>query len=318
MNQELATVDGVGLPAIIDRARVRLAEARSSAEVLEAKAIAEAAMHFARVTKAANETHADCLRLIVRAEMRMATEIDRKPSAQGRRSDFVVEDDEVVPTIEELGVRRDQVHDWRKTRDAGMPIVEQAIESALADGRAPTKADVQRAVAGKPHVSQNSGENEWYTPEPFIVAARAAMGNIDVDPASSAIANKTIKAKTFYTADDNGLLKAWNGNVWMNPPYAQPLVAQFSEAVSAKYDSKEIKRACILVNNATETAWFQRMLDSAAAVCFLRGRVRFLDPNGDPSGAPLQGQAVIYMGENPFRFTRAFSELGRVLLREKD
>lgn len=171
-------------------------------------------------------------------------------------------------------------------------------------------------VVSKPHVSNNSGNNEWYTPRPFIDAARGAMGTIHTDPASSAIANKTVGAETFYTTEDDGLTKPWKGNVWMNPPYAQPLVAQFSEAVSEKFDTKEIKSACVLVNNATETAWFQRMLMSAAAVCFLRSRVRFLDPFGEPSGAPLQGQAVIYMGKDPYRFARSFADLGCVLMKD--
>lgn len=39
--------------------------------------LAEAALHYAKVTKAANETHADCLRIITRAESRMADEVDR-------------------------------------------------------------------------------------------------------------------------------------------------------------------------------------------------------------------------------------------------
>jgi hypothetical protein len=34
--------------------------------------------------------------------------------------------------------------------------------------------------AGNTHVSNNSGENEWYTPEKFIEAARSVMGSIDI------------------------------------------------------------------------------------------------------------------------------------------
>ena len=44
--------DGATLPGLIDRARARLAEARTSAEVLEARAAAKAVLEYARVTKA--------------------------------------------------------------------------------------------------------------------------------------------------------------------------------------------------------------------------------------------------------------------------
>jgi hypothetical protein len=165
----------------------------------------------------------------------------------------------------------------------------------------------------KPHVANNSGENEWYTPAIYIEAARRVMGSIDTDPASSDIANDTVKAKTYHTVEDNGLEQPWSGNVWMNPPYAQPLVAEFSEALSAKYESGEITQACILVNNATETVWFQRMMSLCSAICFIRGRVKFVDKAGLSTGAPLQGQAILYLGKNPQRFATEFAEMGKVL-----
>ena len=42
------------------------------------------------------------------------------------------------------------------------------------------------------------------------------MGGIDLDPASSAEAQKTIKAKKFFSAADDGLGKKWRGRVWLN------------------------------------------------------------------------------------------------------
>lgn len=165
----------------------------------------------------------------------------------------------------------------------------------------------------KPHVAHNSGNNEWYTPPEYIDAARRAMGSIDTDPASSEIANKTVGANIFFTKETNGLAQKWHGNVWMNPPYAQPLISDFSRAITDKFTDGEISQACVLVNNATETQWFQYMLNEACAVCFTRGRVRFLDVHGNPGGAPLQGQAVLYFGDRVDEFTDAFSRFGSVL-----
>lgn len=163
------------------------------------------------------------------------------------------------------------------------------------------------------HVAQNSGENEWYTPPEFIEAARAVMGGIDCDPASSEIANKAVKAEKFFTAAQDGRDKDWGPRVWMNPPYAQPLIAEFSDGMASRFESGQVKEACVLVNNATETGWFQRMMSVAAAVAFIKSRVRFLDPEGNRSGAPLQGQCVLYFGENRENFYNEFSRFGIVL-----
>ena len=159
------------------------------------------------------------------------------------------------------------------------------------------------------HVGHNSGENEWYTPPEFIESARKVMGIIDVDPASSEIANKTVKAKKFFTKDDDGLKQKWKGNVWMNPPYAQPLMSHFAEAITYKFQNGEIEQAIVLVNNATETQWWQRMAGAASVVCFPKSRVRFLDPNGNP-GAPLQGQSILYFGKNGKQFVAEFKKYG--------
>jgi len=173
--------------------------------------------------------------------------------------------------------------------------------------------EVMREAVKKAHVAHNSGDNEWYTPAKHIELARGVMGGIDTDPATSELANRTVQAETIFTAENDGRAQTWRGRVWMNPPYAQPLMSDFAEAVSSKFESGEIEQACILVNNATETKWFQRMLEASSAVCFPKSRIKFIDPEGNASGAPLQGQAIVYMGDRVERFKEAFSPEGMVL-----
>lgn len=205
----------------------------------------------------------------------------------------------------DMGFTHSQVQRF-ETLAAHPEIVAQAKAEARENDTIVTRADVLEMVR-KPHVAFNSGNNEWYTPSEYIEAARAVMGEINLDPASSEIANKTVKADHIYTVEDNGLEKPWFGNVWLNPPYASDLIGKFAEKVVNELGN--IKQAIVLVNNATETEWFYGMVTNATAVCFPKSRVKFYTPDGK-TGAPLQGQAVIYFGEYVNRFINVFDEKG--------
>lgn len=158
-----------------------------------------------------------------------------------------------------------------------------------------------------PHVSFNSGNNEWYTPAEYIEAAREAMGTIDLDPASSDIAQEVVKAKTYYTIETNGLDKPWRGNIWLNPPYSSDSIIQFIDKLVE--ERPYYQQAIVLVNNATETEWFNKLISIASSVCFLKSRVKFYMPDGK-TGAPLQGQALVYIGNRPTRFSDSCANLG--------
>jgi hypothetical protein len=166
-------------------------------------------------------------------------------------------------------------------------------------------------VSAPPHVAENSGESEWYTPPEYIEAARAVMGDIDLDPASNGVANQIVQARMFLDASVDGLRHPWYGRIWLNPPYAQPLCSQFCEHLLGEFREERVSEACVLVNNATETAWFQALARRSAALCFPEGRIRFWHPERE--SAPLQGQAVLYFGPNALAFLTEFRDFGVVL-----
>lgn len=171
--------------------------------------------------------------------------------------------------------------------------------------------DIRKAM--KPHVANNSGENEWYTPPQYIEAARACMGGIDLDPASSETAQENVGAKSYYTKDDDGLAHDWHGRVWMNPPYSNPEIKMFSHKLVDEIDAGRIRSAVVLVNNATETQWGQLLLDYCEAACFPSGRIKYLDATNQPKMTPLQGQMFLYFGDDVESFRKNFSEFGVVL-----
>lgn len=200
--------------------------------------------------------------------------------SQGRRSDLtsMQKSRSWTEYCEEIGSSKDTVNRWLK----------QWFETT--------------------HVSQNTGEYEWYTPSYIIEKAKNIMGSISLDPASNEIANQIINADHYYSKEDNGLDKTWEGNVWLNPPYSHPLIDSFSYKLLEELPN--IKQACVLVNNATETDWLQSMIKKCNIVCFLNKRIRFIDQNGEETGSPLQGQVILYFGENRHKFKDEFSDIG--------
>jgi phage N-6-adenine-methyltransferase len=267
-------------------------------------------------------------RAYVAAQLATLKDGQRKDLAERRAEGDSIESP-LLPAVsrkqaaEMLNVGRESVARAAQVRDFGSPEMQADVEAGeLPVSRAASiireaekdperVAEVYAEVKARPHVVNNSGENEWYTPPEFIAAARGAMGSIDLDPATSATANENVGAPAFFTAEDDGLGKEWHGNVWMNPPYSDGLMPKFADKLADEFEAGRVRQAVVLVNNATETGWAHVLAEAASAVCHLRGRIRFWYP-GRPSKTPLQGQVVFYLGDNADSFADAFAPLGRV------
>lgn len=160
----------------------------------------------------------------------------------------------------------------------------------------------------------SSESNEWYTPAKYVEAARRVMGGIDTDPATNAIANRTINATAIYTREDDGLQQEWHGRVWLNPPYgglSGPFIAKLVE----EYEAGRVTEAVVLVNaNSTETKWFAPMWQHT--LCFTDHRIDFISPHGVKDGS-THGSVFIYLGPNVNRFVEEFDQFGYVVRQVK-
>ncbi|MBF0115300.1 MAG: Rha family transcriptional regulator [Magnetococcales bacterium] len=161
------------------------------------------------------------------------------------------------------------------------------------------KTGTQAALAGL------TGNNEWYTPSEWIERARQVMRSIDVDPASNAVAQNTVQASEWYDQERDGLQQEWHGNVWLNPPYARGLIEAFVERLLEQYQTGNTQQAIVLVDNRTDTRWFQQLCSAASAVAFTKGRVNFYNETVE-SSSPANGSAFIYLGQNSQAFRQAF------------
>jgi len=296
-----------------------LSEAKSVDEAKDFRNKAEAMRAYARQAKN-KQMEIDASEIRFRAERRigelMAAQRDAGLLANGgdaMRARVIKKPEESPPTLAEAGIDKNLADRARKY--AAIP--EQKFNDIVDDWRGRVEDENARVTAnlldagGKAHVANNSGENEWYTPPEFIEAAREVLDGILLDPATSKKANETVRAEHIFTVEDNGLIQDWPiGSIWMNPPYAQPLIGQFANRFAAEIGRGSV--GIVLVNNATETAWFQTIAATCSAICFPQSRIRFLDPNGNP-GAPLQGQAIIYCGPYFDDFREAFGDFGLVV-----
>jgi len=296
------------LPAVYESAKTALANCE---RIDECQQWADKSRALASYAKQAEDAtlmnHA--MRIQARAIRRAGELLEAVESgAPGPKSELTIGGDSQLnrrEVADQAGMSERQQYTAQRVARVESQEFEQQVES----NTPPTITALAEQGKRTAHVSHNSGENEWYTPPKFIEAARKVMGGIDLDPASSEIANKNVKADKYFTKDDDGLNQKWGGNVWLNPPYAQPLMSQFAGKVVSSH--KDITQAIVLVNNATETLWFQSMARVCSAVCFPSSRIRFLKPEGE-QGSPLQGQAILYFGGNVDKFTNTFSEFGMV------
>jgi DNA N-6-adenine-methyltransferase (Dam) len=149
------------------------------------------------------------------------------------------------------------------------------------------------------HQSAKMKTEEWLTP-PFVLQALDHLNSFDLDPASPA-ERPWDTAKAHYTKYENGLIRPWYGNVWLNPPYSSKIKVWMK--LMAQHNS-----GIALTFARTETLFFQRyVFDVATSILWLDGRLHFCEPNGVPTKANAGGPSALiaYGEENAERLERS-------------
>ena len=163
-----------------------------------------------------------------------------------------------------------------------------------------------------------TGDTEWYTPANILEAVAEVLGAIDLDPASSAAqqAHATVKATRYFTIADNSLEQRWRGRVFCNPPYARGWIDVFVEKMVSAYQAGDMTAGILLTNSATETKWWQHAAAHCDALCFPKGRIRFLKVVDGAltrgSSSPSHPHTFFYFGNDVTRFARVFQRFGLV------
>lgn len=203
----------------------------------------------------------------------------------------------------------------------------------------PLPSQEDRISAPAPETASRTGARhscdspEWYTPSPFVEAARAVMGGIDLDPASHEEANRTVKAARFFTAEDDGLRKIWRGRVFLNPPGG--LVNEFWEALSAGYRLGKVAQAIWIGYSLEQLQTLQGAREGYHPldfpICIPAKRIAFVENQAkrdarieklvlagkqpNLKSSPSHANYITYLGDQPSKFVQVFSAFGQVVIR---
>jgi hypothetical protein len=168
--------------------------------------------------------------------------------------------------------------------------------------------------------SINTVSQSWGTPHKYVTAVKEVFnGRIDLDPCSNEYS--IVHAEVEYCLPKHdGLKESWNyPTIYVNPPYGidkergttiKNWLAQCAYAYET-YHSQVLALVPIAANTAH---WKKYVFTKAKSICFLYDtRLRFLEngKNGG-KGAPM-ACAMIYWGDNPYRFYDVFIEHGAVV-----
>ena len=154
-----------------------------------------------------------------------------------------------------------------------------------------------------------TGYAEYYTPQ-IILAARAVLGEIDLDPASCELANKVVRARHFYDKHQDGKTRHWIGRVFCNPPYDSLNIRAFTEQFIREGRAGRMTAGILLCNAQADARWYHHLLSGADALCLHLGRIKFMKDGIQLTQGSMHGQALFYLGNDTGLFMSTFRRLG--------
>jgi hypothetical protein len=129
-------------------------------------------------------------------------------------------------------------------------------------------------------------ENELYTPQKIIRAAKSVIGILvfDLDPASCLYANNLHEkgiALQIYNESMDGYTQPWFGNIWLSPPLGldeagESIPKKWFHLAQKKYSLGEIDNCFVLLKIDFQCDWF--IMAQSYPHCILKSKLTFYTP----------------------------------------
>lgn len=132
----------------------------------------------------------------------------------------------------------------------------------------------------------SSKTDQWETPQEFFEELDKEF-HFNLDPCAD---EQNHKCEKYFTKEDNGLSKDWEGyRVFCNPPYGRDVGKWVEKAfhTNSEYGSLVV----MLLPARTDTKWFHDYIYHKAEIRFVRGRLRF---GNSKNSAPFPSMIVVF------------------------
>jgi hypothetical protein len=158
----------------------------------------------------------------------------------------------------------------------------------------------------------------WRTPntkdQPIVDLVKKALGGqIWLDPCSGSVTNN-IPCAVRYFKNDNGLAQhqTWSKTVFVNPPFSDPL--PWVERCCFEFARGNVSAAIMLLKAGTisNVKTGELINKYASAICHWRGRINFLNDEGNAVKGSDFDCVFIYFGTRLDLFRQAFGGRGTI------
>lgn len=142
----------------------------------------------------------------------------------------------------------------------------------------------------------SSVTNDWRTPSELFLKLHAEF-NFTMDVAAD---DNNHLVDDYYTETNSALMgyNPWVGNIWCNPPYGKIQKDFISEAAlrTRLKPRPETNLVVLLIPARTDTkTWQEFIFPHATQIRFLKGRLKFLDAQGNMcNAAPFPSAVVVF------------------------
>jgi phage N-6-adenine-methyltransferase len=133
------------------------------------------------------------------------------------------------------------------------------------------------------NVHFSSKTDLWATPQAFFDKYNEIY-QFSLDVCAN---DENAKCSTYFTKEQDGLSKKWNGICWMNPPYGREIKHWVKKAYESSLNGATV--VCLLPAR-TDTAWWHDYCVKGK-IEFIKGRLKF---GNSKNPAPFPSAIVIF------------------------